>query len=120
MTAHGLAFSLLDRLALWDATRRQRASGSAVAVSSSAGRHLFLGIFLAGLSDPRSDRTSRNSSRRRLSSGCRTITRALAKSLVLAHDSLVVKRERHVERAVLGRPGSVAAARVELLAARDA
>ncbi len=89
-------------------------------VSPCSGRNLFFCLFLAGVSDSRTDRPGRNSPGGFLPSGSRAHSRALAAFLVCTHGALDLDRAGNVECIVLGRHGGFGLASAEPLASRDA
>src|SRR5579863_2155352 len=92
----------------------------ALAIFARSGGYLFFRFFLAGLPDPRSDRTTRNSARRSLPSGGRAIPGALAAILVCAYGSLAFQWPSDAERAVLGGHDGLGASRAEPVASGNA
>src|SRR5206468_3039306 len=91
---------------------------SPLALPARTRTYLLLSIFLAGLPNTRADRTQRNSSRKRISSGTDEARRHPL--LVCAVAVLVFEWLAHADGGVLGRHPGVAAVDTECLAARDA
>ena len=88
-------------------------------ILACARTNLFLGVFLAAISDSRADWTGRNSSGKRISAGSGQYRRARA-LLVRADAAVVQHKFAPVDGAVLGGADCIRSVDAEHLAARDA
>ena len=79
--------------------------------------HLFLGIFLAGIPNPRLDRSQRDSSGGRVLASCRSRDGSFA-HLVCAHVALVFEHFANACFPLLGRDGGVSSCCAQPVAAR--
>jgi len=91
-----------------------------VAIPEGTRPDLLLGVFLARISNQRTDRSPRDSSGPALPSSRRSIRRTVGKIVVCPEPALVFEQLRHVDRDLLDRDDRIGFAHSEPLAARDA
>src|SRR5271170_1593483 len=115
---YGLGSCVRFPLAVGPGARRIGPPDLTLAVPARARHHLFLGFFLAGLSDPCAHRPPWHPPSKRLSASGRSLVWPHA-LLVCANAFVVFKRIADACRSLLDRDGGIVAAGFECMAARS-